>query len=124
MSIARQNEPYTLRLVRVVGDNFVAGFETDGKIRRAAPILKSLLNKTDAEARAIIAQNGWRAAIVTHQPTPPTIKQNTESMEVLKNGARAFFYFDDNAGRRAISGRVDKQTALTRAQAYLKAEAC
>jgi len=31
------------RLVRVVGPDFVAGFETDGTVRRAAPILKTLL---------------------------------------------------------------------------------
>lgn len=51
-------------LVRVVAPHFVAGFETDGTVRRAAPILKSLVGKTNDEARAIIARKGWRASIV------------------------------------------------------------
>jgi hypothetical protein len=58
----------TMRLVRVVCDDsrpFVAGFETDGVVRRSAPILRrSLIGKTDSEARKIIARMGWRANVV------------------------------------------------------------
>lgn len=34
-----------MKLVRVVAPHFVAGFETDGVVRRAAPILKYLVGK-------------------------------------------------------------------------------
>lgn len=53
-----------LQLVRVVAPHFVAGFETDGVVRRAAPILRYLVGKTNDEARAYIARKGWRASIV------------------------------------------------------------
>lgn len=54
-----------LRLVRVVAPHFVAGFETDGVVRRAAPILgKHLLGKTDDQAREYIKSKGWKASIV------------------------------------------------------------
>jgi len=46
------------RLVRVVGPDFVAGFETDGTVRRAAPILKTLLGMSDAEARELGLRQG------------------------------------------------------------------
>lgn len=53
------------RLVRVVSPYFVAGFETDGIVRRAAPILaKHIMGKTDDEARAIITRKGWKATVV------------------------------------------------------------
>lgn len=58
-----------MRLVRVICDGpkpFVAGFETDGIVRRCAPILKRhLLGRSDDEARRIIASNRWRASFVT-----------------------------------------------------------
>lgn len=54
-----------MRLVRVVAPHFVAGFETDGIVRRCAPILKRwLLGKTDQEASAIIAQKGWEGTVL------------------------------------------------------------
>jgi len=54
-----------LTLVRVVAPHFVAGFETDGIVRRAAPILhRHLIGKTDDEARAYIRSKGWKASIV------------------------------------------------------------
>ena len=53
-----------MKLVRVVAKHFVAGFESDGTVRRAAPILKRLVGKTDAEARAIIERSGWKASVV------------------------------------------------------------
>jgi hypothetical protein len=40
--------------VRVVALHFVAGFETDGVVRSAAPILKRLIGMIDEEARALI----------------------------------------------------------------------
>ena len=56
-----------MKLVRVVAPHFVAGFETDGIVRRAAPILKYLKGKTDVQARAYIAKKGWKASVVPDQ---------------------------------------------------------
>lgn len=53
-----------MKLIRVVAPHFVAGFETDGIVRRVAPILKYLVGKTDDEARAYIASKGWKASQV------------------------------------------------------------
>lgn len=53
-----------MRLIRVVAPHFVAGFETDGVVRRAAPILKYLVGKTDDQARAYIKRKGWKASVV------------------------------------------------------------
>ncbi len=47
-------------LIRVVAPHFVAGLETDGIVRRAAPILKYLIGKTDVEAATYIRSKGWR----------------------------------------------------------------
>lgn len=52
------------RLVRVVAPHFVAGFETDGVVRRAAPILKKMIGKTDDVARAVIAHFKWQASVI------------------------------------------------------------
>lgn len=61
------------RLVRVVAPRFVAGFITDGIVRRAAPILvKHLLGKTDDEARAVIAAKGWKASVAPLSPSGRT----------------------------------------------------
>ncbi len=61
-----------MRLVRVVAPHFVAGFETDGVVRRAAPILRrSLLGKTDEEARAVIAAKRWKASLLPHTQDKP-----------------------------------------------------
>jgi hypothetical protein len=57
-----------MTLVRVVAPHFVAGFETDGIVRRAAPIIKYLVGKTDDQARAYIKSKGWVASICA---TPP-----------------------------------------------------
>ena len=59
-----------MKLVRVVTPHFVAGFETDGIVRRAAPILRNLLGMTDDEARrffAMMARKGWKASVVPEQ---------------------------------------------------------
>lgn len=51
-----------LELVRVVAPHFVAGFLTDGVVRRAAPILKYMVGWDDAKVRAYIARKGWKAS--------------------------------------------------------------
>jgi hypothetical protein len=48
----------------VVAPHFVAGFETDGVVRRAAPIIKYLVGRTDGEARSYIHSKGWVANVV------------------------------------------------------------
>jgi len=53
-----------MTLVRVIAPHFVAGFETDGIVRRAAPIIKYMIGWTDAYARHYIKQKGWTAAII------------------------------------------------------------
>lgn len=59
-----------MKLVRIVAMtangklHFVAGFETDGIVRRAAPIIAYFLGWSDARARAYIAKRGWQAAVV------------------------------------------------------------
>lgn len=56
-----------MKLVRVVAPHFVAGFETDGIVRRTAPILKTLRGMTEERARAYIKRKGWKASVVPEQ---------------------------------------------------------
>lgn len=56
-----------MKLVRVVAPHFVAGFETDGIVRRTAPILKVLRGWDDERARRYIARKGWKASVVPEQ---------------------------------------------------------
>lgn len=56
--------PTTMKLIRVVAPHFVAGFETDGEIRRAAPIIAYMIGWPDSKARAYIARKKWTAKIV------------------------------------------------------------
>jgi len=60
-----------MKLVRVVGPGFVAGFETDGIVRRTAPILKRLRGMDDERARQYIARKGWKASVVPDQMSLP-----------------------------------------------------
>lgn len=54
-----------MKLVRVVGPGFVAGFVSDGsKVVRAAPYLKKLVGKSETYARETIARYGWKASVV------------------------------------------------------------
>jgi hypothetical protein len=68
-----------MKLIRVVAPHFVAGFETDGIVRRAAPILKYLVGKTDQEARRYIARKGWRASVISDQITLPLVSGSPPS---------------------------------------------
>jgi hypothetical protein len=53
-------------LIRVVAPHFVAGaiFGEDGRVQRAAPILKWSVGMTEDELRAEIKRRGYTATIV------------------------------------------------------------
>jgi hypothetical protein len=53
-----------MKLIRVVAPHFVAGFESDGIVRHAAPIIKGLIGKSDDYARETIKRYGWKASII------------------------------------------------------------
>lgn len=62
-----------LILVRVVAPSFVAGFETDGVVRRAAPILRRhILGMTDEQAARVIERKGWIAEAVRPKNRTPS----------------------------------------------------
>lgn len=52
-------------LVRIVAPHFVAGFETDGTVRRAAPILRYMVGWNDDKVRDYVKKKGWTASIVS-----------------------------------------------------------
>lgn len=54
-----------MKLVRVCAPHFVAGFETDGIVRRAAPIIKYMVGWPDDKARKYIASKNWTASIIS-----------------------------------------------------------
>ncbi|MET3995060.1 hypothetical protein ABID65_006726 [Bradyrhizobium sp. S3.9.2] len=80
------------------------------------------------EVRAECHRLGWKITVVhqieREEVTAPRYKvgitQHPESFEVvLPDGRTEFIYFDENASRRAISGRPSKAVAFARAQAML-----
>ena len=78
---------------------------------------------SDDEARAVIRQNGWQASRITRQLTEPRIVDHKDaSFEVRRDGVRSFFYYDNNPGRRSISGKHDKPSAQAMAEAYFASE--
>jgi hypothetical protein len=58
-----------MRLIRVVAPHFVAGFESDGTVRRAAPILGFMTGWSDDRARVYMAAKGWRASVIERHHT-------------------------------------------------------
>jgi hypothetical protein len=116
-------EPKKLTLVRIVAPHFVAGLETDGVVRRAAPILNYMVGWPDDRVRAYVKEQAWKTSVVAE----PSIKHhsadfggsNAGSFEVRYAGGRKFFYYDDNARRRAIGRHMTKEQALAAAQAFL-----
>ncbi len=55
-----------MTLIRIVAPHFVAGFETDGTIRRAAPIIKYMTGWDNGKARKYIHDKGWYAHVVSY----------------------------------------------------------
>ena len=48
-----------MMLVRIVAPDFVAGFETDGTVRRAAPIISYMLGWPNVKVREHVKAKGW-----------------------------------------------------------------
>jgi len=71
-----------VKLVRVVAPHFVAGFESDGTVRRTAPILKTLRGWTDNRARNYLARKGWRASVVPEQIAFPFVQNGTPRNQI------------------------------------------
>ena len=71
-----------MKLIRVIAPHFVAGFETDGIVRRTAPILKQLRGWTDDRARRYIARKGWRASVVPEQIAFPFVQNGTPRNQI------------------------------------------
>ena len=92
-------------------------------MRRAAPILHYMVGWPDDRVRAYVKEQDWKASVV---PEPSITHHfadfggsNAGSFEVRHPGGRKFFYYDDNAGRRAIGRHMTKEQALAAAQAFL-----
>ena len=114
-------------LAQIRGGNFTAGIVLfDDKVVEAAPIVRRMRGWSRDRVRAECQRMGWTITViwqmeredVTAPPMPKAgIKQHEESFEVTKpDGSIEFVYFDDNAGRRAINGRLSKEAALKQAQ--------
>jgi hypothetical protein len=71
-----------VKLIRVVAPHFVAGFESDGIVRRTAPILKQLRGMTDDRARKYIARKGWRASVIPEQIALPFVQNETPRNQI------------------------------------------
>jgi hypothetical protein len=104
-----------MRRVKLVTPQFEAEFETDGVISRADPAIEYLVGWSDDDAREFFESKGWMATIVAG---PTRIILHWESYEVHRDGKRKMFFFDTNAFRRGVSGRVSKETARQEALAY------
>ena len=52
-----------MTLVRIVAPHFVAGLETDGIVRRAAPIIAYMVGWPDDRVREYVKAQGWKASI-------------------------------------------------------------
>jgi hypothetical protein len=59
-----------MMLVRIVAPDFVAAFETDGTVLRAAPIIAYMLGWPNAKVREHVKAKGWSASIVPGWPRP------------------------------------------------------
>ena len=85
-------------LVRIVAPHFVAGLETNSAVRRAASILHYMVGWPDDRVRAYVKEQAWKTSVVAD----PQIIQHEDSFEVR----------DDNAGRRAVTGRMTREAAF------------
>ena len=117
-------------LAQIRSPNFTAGIVLfDDVVVEAAPILRYMRRWSRDRVRDYCNKQGWQIAVVHRMQredvTAPQIKsgivQHEESFEAVRpDGSVEFFYFDDNAGRRAVTGKDSKETAFAKAQAYLE----
>jgi hypothetical protein len=105
-----------MKLVRIVAPDFVAGFETDGIVRRAAPIIAYVVGWTDDQVRDHVRAQGWQASILAGGTT--RVIQHWESFEVQRDGKIKKFFFDTNAFRRGVTGHMSKEAARQDALAF------
>lgn len=118
-------------LAQIRAPNFTAGIVLfDDKVVETAPIVRRMRGWSRDRVRAECKRLGWSISIV-HQldrdditappmPRKAGITQHPESFEVVRqDGSVEFIYFDENAGRRAISGRLSKEAAFAQAQELL-----
>lgn len=76
-----------MKLIRVVAPHFVAGFESDGTVRRTAPILKVMRGWSDQRARNYIWRKGWKASLVPDQFALPLTLSKTRLDETKFNSS-------------------------------------
>jgi hypothetical protein len=54
-----------IRLGKITAPDFVAGFETDGRVIKAAPIIKYMIGWPDQRVRDYVSGKGWKVTRVT-----------------------------------------------------------
>jgi hypothetical protein len=115
-------------LAQIRGSNFVAGIVLhDDVVVETAPIVRKMRRWSRDRVRDYCRKIGWDVRVVTETQGEPigqeierSIVHHEESFEViLADGRIEFVYFDENAGRRAINGRLSKEKAFVRAQQLL-----
>jgi hypothetical protein len=115
-------------LAQIRAPSFTAGLVLfDDKVVETAPRVRYMRRWSRDQVREECHQKGWTITVVweieREDVAAPKFKvgitQHEESFEVVRaDGETKFFYFDDNAGRRAISGRMTKEAAFKAAQSF------
>ena len=115
-------------LAQIRTPSFTAGIVLfDDVVVEAAPRVRFMRRWSRDRVRDYCTDHGWIATVIWKMEREDVsaprhksaITQHEESFEVVKaDGTTEFFYFDDNAGRRAISGRMTKEAALRAAQEF------
>jgi hypothetical protein len=115
-------------LAQIRAPSFTAGIVLfDDKVVETAPRVRYMRRWSRDQVREECRQKCWTITVVWQKEredvTAPKFKvgitQHEESFEVVRaDGETKFFYFDDNAGRRAISGRMTKEAAFKAAQTF------
>ena len=116
-------------LAQIRAPHFTAGIVLfDDRVVETAPIVRYMRRWSRQRVRDYCSKMGWEVSVVwqmqrediTAPHIKPGIVQHEESFEAVRPGGETeFFYFDDNAGRRAISGRHTKARAFELAQAFI-----
>ncbi|MGY3615694.1 hypothetical protein [Bradyrhizobium sp. USDA 10063] len=100
----------------------------DDVVVETAPIVRFMRRWSRDRVREYCRKYGWDISVVSRQERAPiaqdaiapVIVQHEESFEVVRaDGSIEFIYFDENASRRAINGRLSKQAAFAGAQQLL-----